>query len=100
MTRKGKHDDIPTEQMFDAQPYRDAPTTQRAVKSVAQGKCPLCTRPKVGLIRSGVHIAWRRHTYRTWGNTSVDCVASGIYACILPEENPLDPSAPVSCRHR
>lgn len=99
MTRD-KRNSIPTEPLFGVEKYREGKTKQRAVKSVAQGKCPLCTRPKVGLIRSGKHIAWRQHTYRTWGGASLDCMATGIYACILPEKNPLDPSAPVACQHR
>jgi hypothetical protein len=96
----GKFDDVPTEPLFDSEPFREGKSgKQRTIKSVAQGKCPLCTRPKVGLVQSGTHIAWRQHTYKTWGGVSLDCMATGIYACVLPETNPLNPSSPVSCPH-
>lgn len=94
-------DDIPTEPLFEVEPYREGKSgKQRTIKSVAQGKCPLCTRPKVGLVPVGTHIAWRHHTYRTWGGISLDCMATGIYVCVLPETNPLDTTAPVRCKHR
>jgi D-arabinose 1-dehydrogenase-like Zn-dependent alcohol dehydrogenase len=95
----GKFDDVPTESMFDAEEYREGKTRQKTPKSVAQGKCPLCTRPKLGAIRLGEHLAWRTHTYTTWGGRAIDCVASGVYLCVLPETKPLDLSAPLHCRH-
>ena len=97
---RGKFDDIPTEPMFDAEDYREQKAKkQRTAKSVAQGKCPLCTKPKVGVIRINQHLAWRTHTYTTWGGRVIDCVSSGVYLCVLPETNPLDTSAPLHCRH-
>jgi hypothetical protein len=98
---KPKPDDpYGTESMFDVEPLRDGTRRRRTtVKSVAQGKCPSCTRVKVGLITIGVHTAWRAHTYRTYSGATMPCPASNIAVCRLPERVPLDPSSPVRCAH-
>ncbi len=97
-----KDDPYGTDSLFDAEPLvgvgaREKPAAQR---SVAQGNCPLCHADKTGLIRSGVHLTWRIHSYATWGGAKVPCGASGVYVCQIPEAEPYhNESGPVRCGH-
>lgn len=75
--------------LFNAEDYRQEKQRGQYVKSVAQGKCPKCTREKIGLLRQGEHIVWRHHTYKTWHNVPVECPASGVAVCVLPEGEPV-----------
>lgn len=77
-----------TADLFDVEPLRQQKERRQYTKSVAQGKCPSCSRPKIGLVRIGAHLAWRAHTYTTWSKAVVECYASNIPVCILPEGKP------------
>ena len=86
--------------MFDAEPLREQkprrPASQRSIK---QGHCPMCLRGATGLIRMGVHLVWRPHTYRTWGGTQMPCAASGVAVCVAPERPPYRHARAVRCPH-
>jgi hypothetical protein len=99
MVRRQPPDPYGTGDMFDVEPLRDTTVKRQTQKSVAQGKCPECTRPKIGLLAQGDHIVWRQHYYTTWHGTPMPCRASGVTACVAPERDPLDPSMPVRCPH-
>lgn len=87
--RGGKDEsEIPTIELFDAEGFRQEKQRPEYTKSVAQGKCPKCTKAKIGLVRQGEHLVWRHHTYRTWQNAPVECPASGVAVCVLPEGTP------------
>lgn len=99
MVRKGKFDDIPTGELFDAEPLRSGRVRTRSVKSVAHGNCPRCLADKIGLVRIGVHLVWRLHTYRTWSGAPMQCGASGVTVCDAPEASPPLNTEPVACPH-
>lgn len=53
-------------------------------RSAAFGACPLCSKNKLGLVRQGVHLVWRDHTYQTHGGLSLQCSSTGQYLCEVP----------------
>lgn len=61
------------------------------VRSVAWGNCPCChagpVKP-VGLVRQGDHLVWRGHDYATWSGARVQCPASWVALCNLPQRSP------------
>ncbi len=94
---RGKFDGIPTNELFDAEPMRERKRRPKTIPSSAHGKCPQCTAEKVGLVRVGAHLVWRRHTYRTWVGTAVECPASGVTLCVAPEGRPPLNVHPIPC---
>jgi len=97
---KGKFDGIPTGELFPIDDgMRDQKRRRASVKSAAQGNCPKCLRPKVGLVLVGRHLVWRQHDKRTWSGTPVECQASGVSACVAPEVEPYVNPEAVRCPH-
>lgn len=100
-----KSDPYGTDDLFDPASYEGKRVTSqekpKALKSVAQGNCPKCSREKVGLVQTNGHLMWRVHTYRTHGGTTLHCPAVGIYVCQLPEGLPTHSAdgIPVTCPH-
>jgi hypothetical protein len=97
--RKGKFDDIPTEELFSADDMRSGKRRQKSVKSVAWGNCPGCLADKMGLVLVGRHLVWRQHTYRTWSGAAVECTSSGVSVCVAPEKTPTHAAVAVTCPH-
>ena len=50
-------------------------------RSITFGGCPTCSANRVGLVRQGVHLAWRDHTRRTHGDISMQCPSVGQRLC-------------------
>ena len=98
---KGKFDDVPTDPLFDAEPLRERKRKPKAIRAMAQGNCPRCTREKLGLVLLGSHLVWRWHTYRTWSGAPMECTASGVAVCVAPEADPplAGPGHAVQCPH-
>lgn len=72
----------------------------RRPRSVAWGNCPGCRKGRVGVVRAGAHLAWREHTYTTWGGHRMTCVASGVAVCQATERHPTELIAGrVTCPH-
>jgi hypothetical protein len=98
--KRDRHiDSMGTDAMFDVEPMRLTRTRIKTVPSSAQGKCPTCTRAKIGLIAMGTHLVWRLHTYTTWSGARMTCAASGVAVCQLPERVPLNGVTTVTCLH-
>jgi hypothetical protein len=97
---RGKFDGVPTGELFSVDDgMRDHKQRRRSAKSQAQGNCPRCLRPKVGLVLVGEHLVWRQHDKRTCSGAPVECQASGVSACVAPEAEPFVNPERVRCPH-
>jgi hypothetical protein len=62
-----------------------------SVRSVEFGLCPGHTDDgsarRTGLVRQGVHLAWRWHQTKTFGGVAIDCPSSGQPVCTSPSRS-------------
>lgn len=80
---RAKETDIPTPPLFAQMPREGVRSRPGATKPVAWGICPQChSAPRHALVRSGVHLVWRPHTYRTYSGAALECSASGVALCV------------------
>jgi hypothetical protein len=70
----------------------------KPARTVAYGSCPRCSNGKAGIIRVNQHLAWRSHTYTTWGGTVLPCAANGRHLCTEPPRPQRGYTAPI-CPH-
>jgi hypothetical protein len=98
MARRDKWADLPTEEMFDAEEFRQEKPKAKSPRSVRMGNCPHCSRNPVGIVLQGTHYVWRSHTYRTWGGATMPCAASYVALCNAPDKHEVGRTA-VKCPH-
>lgn len=106
MTPAGKFDGIETIALFPASagkaPQRSSARAGEAaakpIRPLGYAPCPRCTKAKLAVVPTGVHVVWKPHTLTTWGGTPLPCAASGVALCTLPAK--LEPGAsPLGCVH-
>lgn len=84
LTAPAKASVIVTLPLLPAMPRAAVRSRPGVSKPVAWGQCPQCaSAARHALVRSGTHLVWRPHTYRTWSGAPLECSASGVALCAL-----------------
>lgn len=76
-----------TEPLFDMDRVAvKGPESKRAyLQPAGWVSCPKCVSlARVAVMRSGIHLTYREHRFKTWSGGSITCVASLQRLCDLP----------------